>query len=207
VLFPGTRAPLHVFEPRYRQMMADVLEGNRIVGMATVRPEHWGAMEGNPPLFLVGCAGFVSDFERLADGRYDLVLQATQRFRLLREHPPSGSRLYRRAEVEWLSEAAPADPAALALLRAEVVRSLQDLVRRSPGDAAVPELPVTRLAELDDAAFTNSLCVVLGMAAAEKQGLLEAPGVAERLAQLDAVLRFHMALLEAPGADPGRTLH
>jgi hypothetical protein len=45
------------------------------------------------------------------------------------------------------------------------------------------------------------------MAAVEKQGLLEAPGVAERLARLDAVLRFHLALLEAPGASPGRTLH
>jgi hypothetical protein len=206
VLFPGTSTPLHVFEPRYRQMMADALEEERILGMVTVHPDHHEAMEGNPPLFPVGCAGFISDFERLADGRYDLVLQATRRFRLVREHPPSGSRLYRRADVEWLDEKLPADPSTLTPLRAEVVRSLQELARRAR-DRAAQEVPVARLAELDDATFTNSLCVVLGMAPAEKQGLLEAPGLAERLAQLDAVLRFHVALLEAPATDPGRTLH
>jgi Lon protease-like protein len=206
VLFPCTSAPLHVFEPRYRQMMADALDEERILGMVTVHPDHQGAMEGNPLLFPVGCAGFISDFERLADGRYDLVLQATRRFRLVREHLPTGSRLYRRAEVEWLDETAPVDPAMLAPLRSDVVRSLQELARHAR-DRAAPEVPVARLAELDDATFTNSLCVVLGMTPAEKQGLLEAPGLAERLAQLDAVLRFHLALLEAPVADPGRTVH
>jgi Lon protease-like protein len=174
--------------------------------MMTVHPEHQAAMEGNPPLFPIGCAGFISDFERLADGRYDLVLQATRRFRLVREQLPSGSRLYRRAEVEWLEEAPSPDPAALAVLRKGVVGSLQAMARRA-SDRSAPEVPIARLGELDDAGFTNSLCVVLGMAAAEKQGLLEAPGVAERLAQLDAVLRFHLALMEAPAADAGRTVH
>lgn len=203
VLFPGCHAPLHVFEPRYRQMTADALQGSRSIGMVAVRPEHADDLSGAPPLFEVGCAGFVSEHRQLADGRYHLVLRGTRRFRILREIPPRGGRLYRVAEVEALEEPAVSDPALLADLRSAVVSRLDDIARRSGGS---DPLPLDQLAALDHAAFAHTLCQALGLPTAEKQGLLEAPDVGERLKNLEGLLAFHLAALSGPSS-PSQTLH
>ena len=208
VLFPLARVPLHIFEPRYRQMLEASLKGDRRIGMVTVLPEHQDEMSGDPPVFPVGCAGFVVDVVKLADGRYDLILQGTERFRIRRELPPNDDRLYRLAEVESLEEAPPRDEdsAQLAERRARVVELLVDLAQRASPDSAV-ELPSEQLEELDDATFANCLCQALGLAPAEKQGLLEANGVAERIERLENLLEFHLALLRSPGPDGPQTLH
>ena len=70
--------------------------------MVTVLPEQ--GTGGDPPIFPVGCAGFIAAHQKLADGRYDLVLQGTRRFRILEEEPPDGERLYRVASVEWIED-------------------------------------------------------------------------------------------------------
>ena len=69
VLFPNVFLPLHIFEPRYRQMVEDALNGDRIIGMVLLRPGWEGDYEGRPPVYPVGCAGVVTHAERLADGR------------------------------------------------------------------------------------------------------------------------------------------
>src|SRR5262249_5507316 len=102
VLFPRIHCPLHIFEPRYRQMTTDALAGSRQIGMATVRPEHAEQMSGDPPLFSIGCAGTIRRAQRYDDGRYDIVLFGTQRFRIEHEIPREGERLYRVARVELL---------------------------------------------------------------------------------------------------------
>src|SRR5262252_10843931 len=65
VLFPRVRTPLHIFEPRYRQMAEHALAGDRSIGMVAVPPEHVGAMAGDPPVYPVGCAGVISQAQRL----------------------------------------------------------------------------------------------------------------------------------------------
>ncbi|HEY8492570.1 MAG TPA: LON peptidase substrate-binding domain-containing protein, partial [Myxococcota bacterium] len=87
VLFPGARVPLHVFEPRYRQMTAHALAGERRIGIVAIRPEHLSEIMGDPPLFSVGCAGLVEQATRRDDGRYDIILRGTERFRILGELP------------------------------------------------------------------------------------------------------------------------
>jgi len=72
--------------------------------MIAVRPEGSGEMAGEPPLFEIGCAGFVAEHQRSADGRFHLLLRATERFRVLRELPREPGRLYRVAEIEPLPE-------------------------------------------------------------------------------------------------------
>ncbi len=99
VLFPNVFMPLHIFEPRYRQMVADALAGDRIIGMVLLKPGFEGNYEGRPPIYAIGCAGVITHSEALADGRYNIVLRGLEKFRILEE---DDSRGYRVATVETL---------------------------------------------------------------------------------------------------------
>lgn len=199
VLYPRVRAPLHIFEPRYRQMMEAALAGARLLGMATVPPEHVAEIRGAPPLFDIGCAGFIQTWERLADGRFDLVLIGTRRFRILRERPADASRLYRIAEVEWLDETPleASDADAIVDARARVLDTLRELIQGASRES--PELSSQRLEALDDETFTNALCQAIALPVEEKQGLLAAAGVRSRLETLAGVLEFHLARAKLAG--------
>lgn len=205
VLFPGTLAPLHIFEPRYRQMMADALVSDRRIGMVTVR-EHAAGMAGDPPIFEVGCLGRIAEHRRHPDGRYDLVMRGEHRFRVRREPPRPASQLYRTAEVELLDDPfEPAEAERIPALRAAIAGRLSQLVRSvAPGREGDLE---GRLATGgDDARFVNELCQLLDLAVADKQGLLEAPGVGARYEQLLGLLEFRLAELAA-GRPPAGPLH
>jgi len=203
VLFPGVRAPLHVFEPRYRQMTRDALAGERLIGMIAVRPEHQGAMAGDPPLFEVGCLGTIVESEALPDGRYHVVLLGTSRFRVERERPRAEGRLYRVAEVEPLAETStPVAPD----LRTRLLASFARVVRAVAPDRA-EELDASLFEGVDDPGLVHLLCQLLDLPPAEKQGLLESNGVSERGERLCAVLEFHAAeqAMRAPAG--GETRH
>jgi Lon protease-like protein len=99
VLFPGVFLPLHVFEPRYRQLVADALMGDRLIGMVLLRPGWESDYQGRPPVFPVGCSGVITHVEQLEDGRYNIVLRGLERFRIVEEDHEC---FYRRAVVESL---------------------------------------------------------------------------------------------------------
>lgn len=207
VLFPHARVPLHVFEPRYRQMTAAALDGDGCIGMVTVRPEHADDLAGDPPLFAIGCAGAIEQARRREDGRYDLVLRGTHRFRILEELPCSADRLYRVARVEPLEDRFEEAREGIPLqgLRADAIDLLSQLLRHlTPGRAA---LDPRRFSGIEDVTFVNLLCQAIELPAAEKQGLLEADGVIGRCERLVALLHFGLA--EAAGGLPSlsRTLH
>src|ERR1700733_7505883 len=101
VLFPNVFLPLHIFEPRYREMVADAEAGDRMIGMVLLRPGWERDYEGRPPVYPIGCSGVMTHVERLADGRYNLVLRGVERFRILSE---DDGRLYRRASIEPVAE-------------------------------------------------------------------------------------------------------
>jgi uncharacterized protein len=102
VLFPTVCLPLHIFEPRYRDMVADALEGDRIIGMALLQPGWEGNYEGRPAIYPVGCAGLITHAERLSDGRYNIILRGLEKFRVVRERD---SRAYRLADIDPMLEA------------------------------------------------------------------------------------------------------
>src|SRR4249919_2047953 len=85
VLFPGVFLPLHIFEPRYREMVADALAGDRVIGMVLLRPGYEHDYDGHPSVYSVGCSGVITHCERLTDGRYNLILRGLERFRILDE--------------------------------------------------------------------------------------------------------------------------
>lgn len=208
VLFPRILCPLHIFEPRYRQMTAAALASTRVIGMATVLPEHAGAIASDPPLFEVGCAGTIERAQRRDDGRFDVVLRGTQRFRILEEIPRDGERLYRVARVEMLEERFDEAREGITLqgMRADAIESLMRLLRLVAPDAA-HALDPRRFSGIDDTTFVSALCQMLDLPPAEKQGLLEADGPSARCEQLVALLHFRIAELAGGVPIPGSRLH
>jgi uncharacterized protein len=107
VFFPETVLPLHVFEPRYRQMITDSLAGDRWLGVVMLRPGWEKDYQGRPPVHDVAGAGEIIQAEMLADGRYNILLDGRMRVRILSEEPPDG-RLYRVARAERVEDRGPA---------------------------------------------------------------------------------------------------
>src|SRR5687768_12466332 len=85
VLFPNVFMPLHIFEPRYRAMVADALAGDRIIGMVLLKAGYEVDYNGRPPIYPVGCAGVITHSEPLADGRFNIVLKGMEKFRITGE--------------------------------------------------------------------------------------------------------------------------
>jgi len=109
VLFPRAVLPLHVFEERYKVMMADALRGRRQIAMALLRPGWERDYHGKPTIDPVVCVGNILSHERLPDGKYNLLLQGQSRARIVSERDSDTP--YRLAELEALAEteAPPAD--------------------------------------------------------------------------------------------------
>ena len=103
VLFPNVFLPLHIFEPRYRQMVGDALQGDRIIGMVLLRPGHDAEHEERPPIYPIGCSGLITHVERLEDGHYNLILRGLEKFSVESEEPPD-ARLYRTAVISPLDD-------------------------------------------------------------------------------------------------------
>src|SRR5947207_2023013 len=102
VLFPHVVQPLHVFEPRYRQLTADALAGDQLVTMALLRPGWEPDDAGQPPLFPVACLGRIIAHKGLDDGRSILLLRGLSRVRILEETP--SDKMYRLARVELMPD-------------------------------------------------------------------------------------------------------
>src|SRR3954463_14008868 len=138
VLFPNVFLPLHIFEPRYREMVADALASDRMIGMVLLRPGWDRDYEGRPPIYSVGCSGVLTHNERLPDGRYNLVLRGIERFRIVEEdHALS----YRRAVVEPLRDLTldAADRSVIANQRAK----LESILGPTPSGSGDPRMPAS----------------------------------------------------------------
>jgi uncharacterized protein len=105
-LFPRTLLPLHIFEARYRAMIADALARDRRICMVRLRPGYEASYAGKPDVYPVGGVGEIVSCERLANGRFDLALRGEARVRLLQERP--SDTLYRIVVVEHIEDVAPA---------------------------------------------------------------------------------------------------
>jgi len=200
VLFPGAHVPLHVFEPRYRQMMADVLGPEDAAvpdasfGVACIRE---GYEVGAPAsTHDVGCVGAVEWVRRHPDGTMDLLVRGTKRFRIT-ARPPDDP--YPRAEVAFLEEpAGPRPQEALRLARSALDRYLSVVARLTGVARSEDPLP-------DDPTLASyAASAVLQVEATRLQQLLETASASERLALAAKLARSEAALLDTVGPPVGR---
>ncbi|HEY6035191.1 MAG TPA: LON peptidase substrate-binding domain-containing protein [Kofleriaceae bacterium] len=103
VLLPGGLLPLHVFEPRYRELTRDCLAGHQFMGVARLRPGYETTYYGRPPVYERFGVGKIICSEELPDGRFALLLRGVARVELARELP--SERAYRRVEARMLADA------------------------------------------------------------------------------------------------------
>jgi Lon protease-like protein len=182
VLFPGVFLPLHIFEARYRAMTEDALAGDRMIGMALLKPGFESEYEGRPPIYPVGCVGLITHAERLPDGRFHIVLQGVERFRVIGE---DDSRVYRVGIIERLGGDIPtaSDTATLRALRDRIEHLLVPLVERGGSELTVPPA-------MTDADVIHALAQYLDLAPIEKQALLECGTLIDRAGALADLLEM-----------------
>lgn len=205
VLFPHVFLPLHVFEPRYREMVSDALQGDRLIGMVLLRPGWKADYEGRPPVYPIGCIGVITHVARLDDGRFNIVLRGMERFRILSENH---DRAYRRAVYETLAELAPAadDGRLMARHRERLDAMLPAMTGKAPapafgsrlGTRAVP----TSTGGMNNEEFINALAQYLEFDPIEKQALLEQGGLRARAESLLELMEMKRLVAHMPG-QPG----
>ena len=192
ILFPRAQLPLHIFEPRYRDMVRDALAGPGRIGM--IQPSGDGEP---PPLFQTGCVGEIVGAEELDDGRFNIVLHGSARFRLIAERDLGTA--YRQADVD-LAAFDDSEPEPLGLAqRAEVEREAKRF-----GDALGLAVDWNAVGQLDDEMLVNAIAQVAPFDTGAKQALLEEQTLAGRADLVVQLMQFQR--LAPGGADIGQTL-
>jgi Lon protease-like protein len=193
VLFPGTLLPLHLFEPRYRQMLADVREGNGRFGIIPAIP---GVAERDLPVGRMGCVAEVTDAEVMPDGRANIIVTGRERFALTAfvEHEAP----YHMATGTIVSDEAGDAPVALAVAADEVIANFKRVVQAvrtlNSDTDPLPVLP-------DDAAQVAwSIGAMIDLDLTSRYRLLAERSPAARLTQIDHVLRKAIPDLELQAA-------
>ncbi len=204
VLFPNVFLPLHIFEPRYREMVADAVASDRMIGMVLLRPGWQHEYEQRPPIYPLGCSGVITHVEQLADGRYNIVLRGVERFRVVEE---DNARSYRRAFVEPVPERAGSgdDRAVIQRQRSKLESLLAPTIERSLSGAARTEsagsgshdskIPST----MADEDLVNALAQYLDLEPVEKQALLEQHSLRTRAESLVELLEMKILIARTPG--------
>lgn len=183
ILFPRSQLPLHIFEPRYCEMVRDAMEGAGRIAM--IQP-HRLDDDNQAPLFAVGCVGELAGIEELEDGRFNIVLLGTNRFQLL--HETESDALYRSAEVD-IEAFDDEEPPPLSFgQRAEVEQEARRL-----GDALGLVVDWAAVSRLDDELLVNAIAQVAPFDVGAKQALLEQPSLDGRADLLVQLMQFHRA--------------
>jgi Lon protease-like protein len=181
VLFPYVMQPLHVFEQRYRDLLEDALNGDRLIAMAVLAPGWESDYEGRPPLYPVACLGRIMTCYRLEDGTYNVLLLGLRRVRLVRELGPTSS--FREAEVELCEDHDSLGPAAArADLRRRLREALQEILPSLP--EAQEQLDQLLGADLSLGVLTDVVSYLLDLDLREKQALLAQTDVRRRAESL-----------------------
>jgi Lon protease-like protein len=188
VMLPSEVVPLHVFEPRYIELVRDAVASHRVIGMVEVLPGHEDELPESPPVRDTGCVGFIAAHEELEDGRFLLWLLGLERFEIEEELDVPTS--YRQVHVRY--EPTPESPKRLASirpLRQELRNILPTLVDL---DETSREQFSKHMAEVSDAQLIALASQILELTAERKQMLLEAETLSDRFLMVYEDLYRHL---------------
>ena len=182
ILFPRAQLPLHIFEPRYREMVRDAVDSDGLI--AVVQPQLVEVEDDSKqPLYPVGCVGEIVGLEELEDGRFNIVLNGSNRFRIMSEVDLETP--YRNADLD-IGAFDDREPEPLGMTqRAEVEREARRL-----GDALGLAVDWSAVSRLDDEMLVNAIAQVAPFDVSAKQALLESEGLDERADLLVQLMQF-----------------
>ena len=181
ILFPRSQLPLHIFEPRYREMVSDAIDG--VGRIAMIQPQRIDD-DNRAPLYAVGCVGELVGIEELDDGRFNIVLLGSNRFRLVKEAGVGAADRCAEIDIEAVNAAGPG-PRSIAQ-RAGVARAARRL-----GNAMGLAVDWDAVARLDDEMLVNAIAQVAPFDVGAKQALLEEPALDGRADLLVQLMQFH----------------
>ncbi|HSG05763.1 MAG TPA: LON peptidase substrate-binding domain-containing protein [Nitrospiria bacterium] len=200
VLFPETYLPLHIFEPRYRDMVQEALDGSRIIGMVLLKEGWEKDYYGRPLIHPLGCMGKIVQIQRLQDGRFNLVLSGMMKFRVAEEF---SGKSYRKALVHPIPPEEEGSGPLTSGLRKELERVLEVYGRLQGWEEQIKA--VIRL-DLEDRKLVQVLSAELDLTPAEKQFLLESDSLDQHCRRLIDFIRFMAEKRRArKGADRRRS--
>ena len=192
VFYPGTPLPLHIFEPRYRQMTADALEGERKIGMVLLKPDWEAAYFDRPEIFPMGCVGSIEKEIRHPDGKYNFTLVGLRRFRILRE---VDGKLYRCAEIDLLEEQNEQEIGEKPnVTRDGLIERYREFTSLIPKNNSLKEEPDWNLGNLLSQ-FVDRFAYRLDLSLEQKQTFLEEQDVLRRAEFLHDFLKMKIALV------------
>ncbi|MBL7021239.1 MAG: LON peptidase substrate-binding domain-containing protein [Nitrospinaceae bacterium] len=192
VFYPGTPLPLHIFEPRYRQMTADALEGERKIGMVLLKPNWEEAYFDRPELFSIGCVGNIEKEIRHPDGKYNFTLVGLRRFRIVREVE---GKLYRLAKIDLLEEKNEQEIGeAPNATRDGLIDSYREFISLIPESNSLKEEPDWNLGE-KLSQFVDRFAYRLDLSLEQKQSFLEELDVLRRADFLHSFLKMKIDLV------------
>ena len=184
LLLPRTRLPLNLFEPRYLQMLDDVLKtDHRLIGMV----QSYDGPDGVNKLHSIGCAGRVTAFSETDDGRYMITLAGASRFRLIGE--VDGFVPYRRARVNW--QGFERDLGGVESDDTFDRQKFIDALGRFFEDQGL-QTDWESLREAEDELLINSLSMLCPFEPEDKQALLEAPSLTTRRETLTTLIEYSL---------------
>ncbi len=201
-LFPGALLPLHVFEPRYRELVADALGARGIFAIARLRPGFEANYEGRPPVHEVCGVGVIEEHSQRPDGRYDLALRGIGRARIELELPPL--RAFRRVRAVRLEDA-PADPALVAAWQIKLGSLWERLAPHLPEQ--VRDLRALTRGAADAGAYADRLAAAMVADPEACQALLNEANPAERLRLLTVRVQELVDALSPPSVERDRALN
>ena len=193
VFYPGTPLPLHIFEPRYRQMTTDALETKRLIGMILLKPDWQENYFGKPQLYSIGCVGNIEKEVKFPDGKYNFTLIGLRRFRICHEKE---GKLYRQAKIDLLEEKS--DQIIMEgkpnKCREELIESFRQFISFIPEGNPQKKEPNWNLGnKLSE--FVDRFAYQLDLSLEQKQNFLEEQDVLKRAKFLHSFLKMKMDLI------------
>lgn len=201
-LFPGALLPLHVFEPRYREMLRDALARRRVLAIARLKPGFEQDYEGRPPVFDICGVGGVESWSERDDGRFDIALRGLARARIVSELPPL--RAFRQVRAERLREP-PVDPALVAAWQMKLGSLWERMAPHLPEQ--VRDLKALTRGTDDVSAYADRLAAAMVADPEASQQLLAEADPAERLRLLTSRVQELVDALSPPSVTEGRKLN
>jgi len=185
VFFPQTYLPLHIFEPRYREMIQEASGNGQCIGMALLKEGWEDQYEEAPPIYPIGCVGRIISSHTLSDGRYNIVLQGLHRCTYQEQTVVTH---YRQARI------IPHVPQGSTSLTFEIRRNLEEMAQEYLMSKKANQLcDILSSGPLTDLILVHNLSAGLDLTPIEKQFLLESENLSQQARRLIDLIRFKLA--------------